>query len=138
MGIELQSGYEAFFEGNIDQMETSIHNARSLLGKAEELAPYTDPQLELAPWRKTPFNFILYKGTLVKLRNLLTDLQTISLIMSFHSIAATGAKGEDKSREKPYLLQIMDSKPAMAVMKNDFMGTLATCFKILKVVLEHT
>lgn len=132
-GQTLESGFRAFFEGDLEGMEKIIVELRSCLKKANALAPQTNPNLAIVPGVQKQFKFDLFMGVLGKMRLLLSDLEMLLLAMSQGALA----KGSEEGRGKRFY-NLMNSHPSFSVMKADLLQTQANCFRMLLVVLEHS
>jgi len=134
----LHLAYRSFFDGHVQGimgLKEGHDKFKDALIACEEIAPKTDPNLEMVPGARMPFKNALFSVTVRQLRLILSDMNM--LIMA---ICSDHGASEDTSKRAvdAQIFQTMRKQASWEVMKDDCLMTIEMTMGLVRAVLEHS
>uniref|UniRef100_A0A7S1PVM9 Uncharacterized protein n=1 Tax=Alexandrium catenella TaxID=2925 RepID=A0A7S1PVM9_ALECA len=89
------NAFEAFFDGDLSELEQATKEAQGFLEEAKSLAHEADPEMELVPCYRTEFKIQLYKQALRSMEMLCSDLSMLILAVRNWRVDPAPKDGND-------------------------------------------
>mmetsp|Transcript_32757 Transcript_32757/g.102585 ORF Transcript_32757/g.102585 Transcript_32757/m.102585 type:complete len:549 (+) Transcript_32757:2-1648(+) len=142
LGEALVDGYEAFFASDLSAMQAAAREADTQLAKCQALLNECDPKLEVASCGAGQFHYELCAQVVKELEYLLGEFNLLIVAAKDwipNEAVRGGEAGDEESPEDVSdVLQTLNSRPAMAAIRQEFMHSLRKTLELFQMLMTDS